>query len=120
MLITDGGELHFSGSIDSNTLRSNAALLVNIEFEAVGAGVSEISGYIELLGSTSVPPVDIGNRGTAFVAGRVHQTVSGGGQRRVRGVPTGAARGGLRALAAAQASRSSRSPRKVNSTRLKQ
>jgi hypothetical protein len=43
--VTDGGELHFSENIDSNTLRNNDALLVNIEFEAVGAGMSEICGY---------------------------------------------------------------------------
>ena len=84
--VVEGGELHFSGSIDTKTLRSDQALLVQIKFKAVGAGVSPIDGTVELLGSTSVPAKDIGARESAFVAGNVYQSVSRGRVRRGSGV----------------------------------
>jgi hypothetical protein len=75
--VVEGGSLHFSGSIDTTSLRNAAALLVTIRFNAIGAGTTQLSGHVELLGSTSLPPVDIGTRGAPFVSGTVYQTVTG-------------------------------------------
>ena len=82
--VVDGDALHFSGSIDTNTLRSQQALLVNIKFKAIGEGVAQLGGKVELLGSTSVPAQDIAVRGSTFVAGQVFQRV-GSGRRDRRG-----------------------------------
>ena len=73
--VVDGGKLHFSGSIDSETLRGSDALLVQIAFTAVHSGTSHLSGTVELLSNTAIPPVTIGLQGSNFVAGVVQQTV---------------------------------------------
>ena len=82
--VVDGGVLHFSGSIDTETLRGGSSLLVNIRLTAIGAGVSQLGGIVVLLGSTSVPADDIAVRGSDFIAGQVHQRVVGGQQRERR------------------------------------
>ena len=74
--------------------------------------MSELSGYVDVLGSTSVPPVDIGDRGSAFVSGRVFQTITGNRRgRRARLGSSGSVPGGIRAASAASASRLARSAR---------
>lgn len=72
--IVDGGELHFSGSIDEQKLNGIVSL-IDIRFKAVGGGQSEVSGSIGLLADTSLPPTDIGIRNSPFVAGNLIQEV---------------------------------------------
>ena len=76
--VVDGNTLHFSGSVDTKTLRGSQALLANIKFKALRAGVSVVSGRVGLVGSASVPAKDIGPRNAPFVAGHVFQTVLSG------------------------------------------
>jgi hypothetical protein len=78
--------LHFSGSIDTATFTGREALLVTLKFTAIKEGVSPIGGIVGLIGSTSIPPLDIAKRGSSFVAGIVYQTVVDGGGRRTRRV----------------------------------
>ena len=71
------GSLHFSGSIDSRTLRGNDALLVQIRFRALKVGTTAINGRTVMLGSASVPAQNIATQRTTFVAGAVFQTIIG-------------------------------------------
>jgi hypothetical protein len=74
--VANGSTLRFSGSIDNPGLSGSAALLVNIRFRAIGAGVAVFSGQLVELGDTAAVAQDIGTRGQVFVAGRVAMQIT--------------------------------------------
>lgn len=80
--IIDDGTLHFSGSINKPVIKGVNEALVNLQFSAIGTGSSSISGWIDMLGDTSMPQNDIGIRGASFIAGNVIQVVSSNEERR--------------------------------------
>jgi hypothetical protein len=80
--VLEPGVLHFSGNIDQFNPSGRTAPLVSITFDAIAGGTSPINGLVELLGSASLPSIDIGERNSLFKAGDVFQTVTGGRTRR--------------------------------------
>ena len=79
-LISVGGTL-----VGSAPVRGSALHLINVQFEAVGAGTVNISGVINILAEQSTggaPATNIGTLPREFVAGSVQMQVTGSRRRR--------------------------------------
>jgi hypothetical protein len=78
-IITIGGTLIGSGAVSGTTLH-----LATIQFEAVGTGLTGLSGIVHTLAESSASGVatNIGSVPRTFIAGSVQTTITGSRQRR--------------------------------------